>query len=489
MGMRMLRAACRAGKKGNDQYFCVSDDAEKKDWLSGVPAVDDSTLLGDAGVTELCIANMRRVMESDARLHAMTGYTRREFGMIYRAFAARWEAVEAAELDRRKRYREERAGRRGPGPAADVYEDYVRNVPLVRDDPIRASGRGNRCRLHPAYVLLLDLVRKYRNNCQDQLGVIFGIDQSAVCGHIRVADRILAAMLPTPHRFMDVLRHVHSPGEFAALFPEGAGADTILADGTHARFVRAKDRAVRDAMYSGKKKAYTGNTVILAMPDGMVIAISRTLQGSVHDITITRGLLDDLGAFAEDVPRADLPEGTRKTVIRVPAGPGFLGLDGDLPGAEVAAPVRKPRGGGPTKREKARNRRLSRERVRVENAIASVKHYRRVSPAYGGTPGDFNAEFNIACGPANAGPMLRNGTHGHWQSVLDGGGKSRPCARAFSAAAVTTTSRVFQTIPDPQLIPGPRRPRPRAVNTKKLGELPPYMFIRRACANFFFQYA
>ena len=87
--------------------------------------------------------------------------------------------------------------------------------------------------------------------------------------------------------------------------------------------------------------------------------------------------------------------------------------------------MRKPRGGGPTKREKARNRRLSRERVRVENAIASVKHYRRVSPAYGGTPGDFNAEFNIACGPANAGPMLRNGTHGHWQSVLDGGGKGR----------------------------------------------------------------
>ena len=30
MGMRMPRAA-RAGKGGNDQYFCVSDDAEEKD--------------------------------------------------------------------------------------------------------------------------------------------------------------------------------------------------------------------------------------------------------------------------------------------------------------------------------------------------------------------------------------------------------------------------------------------------------------------------
>ncbi|TGG82957.1 MAG: transposase family protein, partial [Aphanocapsa feldmannii 288cV] len=48
-------------------------------------------------------------------------------------------------------------------------------------------------------MLLLDLVRKYRNNCQDQLGVMFGVDQAAVCRYIRVADRILAAMLPTPH--------------------------------------------------------------------------------------------------------------------------------------------------------------------------------------------------------------------------------------------------------------------------------------------------
>ena len=38
-----------------------------------------------------------------------------------------------------------------------------------------------RCRLHPAYVLLLDLIRKYRNNCQDQLGIMFGIDQAAGC--------------------------------------------------------------------------------------------------------------------------------------------------------------------------------------------------------------------------------------------------------------------------------------------------------------------
>ena len=86
---------------------------------------------------------------------------------------------------------------------------------------------------------MLDLVRKYRSSCQDHLGAIFGVDQAAVCMYIRVADRILAAMLTTPHRFMDALRSVGSKGEFDALFPRGAAADAVLVDGTHVRFDRA----------------------------------------------------------------------------------------------------------------------------------------------------------------------------------------------------------------------------------------------------------
>ena len=188
-----------------------------------------------------------------------------------------WEDAEAEETGRWRRYREERKGKRGPRPAADAYEDYVRNVPLIRDDLLRASEPGNRCALHPVYVLMLDLARKYRNICQDHLALMFGVDQSAVCKYIRHADRILAAMLPTPRRFMDILRGVGSREEFDALFPEGAAVDTVLVDGTHVRFTRARDGDVRDAMYSGKKRAYTGNTVLMAMPDSMVIAISRTL--------------------------------------------------------------------------------------------------------------------------------------------------------------------------------------------------------------------
>ena len=58
--------------------------------------------------------------------------------------------MEREEIERRRKYRQERAGKRGPRPTADRYEDY-RNVPLLRGDPLRPSDPGNRCSLHPAY--------------------------------------------------------------------------------------------------------------------------------------------------------------------------------------------------------------------------------------------------------------------------------------------------------------------------------------------------
>ena len=291
----------------------------------------------------------------------------------------------------------------------------------MRDDPARASEPGSGRGPRPAYVLLLDLVRKYRNNRRDRPGVTFGAGQAAVCRYVRVADRTLAAMPPAPRRFVDVLRGVGTPEEFAAPFPGGAKADAMLVDGTHVRFVGAGDGDVRDATYPGKKRAHAGNAVAMAAPDGMTIAIGRTYRGSMHDIAITREFLGDLGAFADKVSGADLPEGTRGMAPRVLADSGFRGPERDLPGAGAVTPVKRPRGGRPTKRQKEHNGKLSRERATAESAIASTGHYGRASSTYGGTSGDLNSEFDVACGLANARPMLRGGTYDHWQSVLSGG--------------------------------------------------------------------
>lgn len=145
MGMRMLKAAWKAEKGGDDQYFCVSvDEKEEKDWLSDVPSATDSTQLKNAGDAELCLANLRRTLASDAELRIMTGYGREEFGILHRAFAGRWELMEREEIERREQYTRQRAVKGGPRPTADAYEDYIRNIPPIRDDPARASELGNR---------------------------------------------------------------------------------------------------------------------------------------------------------------------------------------------------------------------------------------------------------------------------------------------------------------------------------------------------------
>ena len=159
---------------------------------------------------------------------------------------------------------------------------------------------------------------------------------------------------------------------------------------------------------------------------------------------------------------------------------------------------------------------LSGERARVENAIAAVKHYRRVSSVYEGTLEGFNAEFNVACELANARLMFRNGTYGHWQSVLGGwkgasgppaaacrwrrqphaktSRKSRPHMDLFrgrscrNRARFPDSSSVFPIVPAPQPVRRPRCTRRHATNSAKPRELPPRMFIMHVCANFFFKY-
>ena len=179
---------------------------------------------------------------------------------------------------------------------------------------------------------------------------------------------------------------------------------------------------------------------------------------------------------------------------------------------------RKSKGDELTKAQKRHNKRLSKERIRVENAIASIKHYRRTSFVYEETFEDFNAEFNVACGLANARLILRNSAYDHRQSVLDGkqgphdGAGAPPadspppvatadiktCAkkpvscRDFSVAAVIITNcifDIFQIILTPRPARGPRYAYRQATNPRKRQELPQYGFIMHACTSFFFDSA
>ena len=487
-----------------------------------------------------------RVTKDDNSVYRWTGFDMRAFSLIWSSFAEQWVHMERAEIKRKAERAAERNGKRGPRPRADIIADRINNMPLLRDDPERGGLPGNRCKLEPVHVLLLALIRKYQDPGEGMLGDLFDIDQSTVSRYLDLADRVLEDILPTPKKIMQIVMDAATPQDFASLFPEGAGDIIVIIDGTHVRFARPVKKEKRDPMISRKKNYPSGNTLVMVSKDGLILGISKTHNGRVHDMELMRGFLSEMGRFGEmlqgkgdkdgkpqdvskvekekeqqpaktplpaaeektaisledtiapaahpaaatanlpepanEMLQADAPEKTKpgKTLapslsqsslqpspeeieIKIASGlaalvstkkviqkkaareaakriqtmhalarlnnaasdvmmvlgdKGFQGFQNDMPGADAHHPFKIPRKGNPTPEQKAYNSALNKKRIKVEHAIGSAKHFKRVSGIYSGSLDKFNREFNIASGLANLRHMLRNGTYNDWAKKL-----------------------------------------------------------------------
>ncbi len=242
---------------------------------------------------------IEKILSSDQSARRWTGFDKRGLDLIWTSFSERWEEMERAEITRRRESKLARAGKRGPRPMADVTADKQNNIPMVRNDPARGSAPGNRCKLEPFYIMVLALIRKYRNESEGTLGDMFGINQSTVSRYLILADRILAETLPTPEKIMNLIKEIGTAKKFARLFPDDTGESVVIFDGTHVRFARPLKAELRDSMISYKKKYPSGNTVIMTSADGLILGASKTYNGRVHDIAITRDFLEGMGQFGK----------------------------------------------------------------------------------------------------------------------------------------------------------------------------------------------
>jgi len=140
---------------------------------------------------------------------------------------------------------------------------------------------------------------------------------------------------------------------------EGDQVKLYFQDGTERPIQRPKDRTERDTFYSGKKKRHTVKNNVLVNAQGEIVLLTPTCEGKKHD-----KLVADEAAFtlpADSILYQDT---------------GFQGFA--LADTTICQPKKKPRGGELTAEEKAKNRQISRTRVRVEHAINGVKRYRIV---------------------------------------------------------------------------------------------------------------
>lgn len=139
---------------------------------------------------------------------------------------------------------------------------------------------------------------------------------------------------------------------------EKAEDKNLLHDGTEREIPRPKDSQAQKENYSGKKKKHTVKNAVITTFSCIVLFLSTTVNGKVHDKKM-----------------ADTLYSIRK---------GFVlwqdtGYQGYAPqGVDIKQPVKKKKGEELNDEQKEFNRQISQVRVRIEHAIGSMKRYRIV---------------------------------------------------------------------------------------------------------------
>jgi hypothetical protein len=179
------------------------------------------------------------------------------------------------------------------------------------------------------------------------LAFLFGPDDSNVSRSNRRLEPLLAGIFRIPERKVEL-----GDEEIRELFFDSTERPT-------ARPVRGQKR-----FYSGKKKRHTLKTQVVVTRvrkrPGVrgqrrrvrIAAVSKTFPGSTHD----KKVYD-------------------RTGVQIPPEVAACG-DTAYIGTGLETPRRKPRGGALTRRQKARNRRVSRRRIVVEHGIGKMKVWR-----------------------------------------------------------------------------------------------------------------
>lgn len=228
--------------------------------------------------------------------------------------------------------------------------------------------------------LFFILVYLKNNPLQEYHAAYFGMSQQQCGDWIHSMKNILhtalgnAEMLPA----LDL-------ASFKRLLDE-RGGDTVvhelIHDGTEREIPRPSDPDLQKEYYSGKKKKHTVKNAVITCMAGIILFVSLTVEGKVHD----KRIADEHYSFPyESILQQD------------------TGYQGYMPdNVTVVQPMKKPRGKELTSEQKAANREISRTRIKVEHAIGGAKTLRVVKDECRLRKGDFVGEiFHVAAGLHN----------------------------------------------------------------------------------------
>jgi len=207
-------------------------------------------------------------------------------------------------------------------------------------------------------LLLLMYYRTYTTHLF--LAQIFKVDEATICRAIKriapLAERILKIK---PERLL-------SENDLQLL----------IVDATEQRIERPKNQC---DYYSGKAHAHTIKTEIVIEPKGRILRVSKPYEGRVHDFEI------------------------RKTEGPLPAVPiladsGYQGLQNEH-SAAVILPKKRPKNGSLSAAEQARNTKLARCRIAIdEHTFAHLKKWNILAARYRGHLSNYPQIFHTIAG-------------------------------------------------------------------------------------------
>ena len=150
----------------------------------------------------------------------------------------------------------------------------------------------------------------------------------------------------------------------------------LIHDGSEREVPRPQDKDLQENQYSGEKKKHTIKNAFVASMFGVILFVSPTYAGRVHDKSIADN-------------------------YHIP--PGFslwqdTGYQGYSPvDVDIIQPTKKPKGKDLTEDQKNMNRSISSVRVRIEHFIGGVKRYRIVKDECRAYKNDFRDKIIGAC--------------------------------------------------------------------------------------------
>lgn len=262
---------------------------------------------------------------------------------------------------------------------------------------LRAIGGGRAYNNNLADRLLMFLLYHRLYLTQEFMTILFKAEHKSVISRsIASVSQALSSVLPTPARIKSAVlqladqqgakpKRIGNLADFVKEYPEL----TILIDGKEQPIPRPKDKQRRKSAYSGKKKQHTVKQLISTTSKGLIVDLSPSFDGSVHDFTYFKGYHDTLC------------QGWSEYNTTAYMDSGFQGQqDLDLP-IRVRQSQKAFRNKPLTQAQKDLNKVRGRVRVKCEHAIGRMKKYRIASDIYRNPKEKYDQSMNIVAGLTN----------------------------------------------------------------------------------------